>query len=103
MLQVDGRFQETEYWTEAWIDRKVNLYTALTFYVKYGDLLGIIAGVSSFLLLILMYVKLRKTKDMHKTEMTFLAIDGTPFHMCLIQLRQFYCSKKEELKIIDCP
>ena len=35
--------QETDYWTETFIDRKINLYQNLTFYVKYGYSLGAVA------------------------------------------------------------
>jgi apolipoprotein N-acyltransferase len=52
--------QMTKYWTEATIDRKVNLYNGISFYVRHGDYLGWICGsLSLFLICFLIYRRIR--------------------------------------------
>jgi apolipoprotein N-acyltransferase len=46
-------YQETEWWTRVYLDRKVPLYEGETFYVKQGDYIGQIAGILSLLWLLL--------------------------------------------------
>ncbi len=45
--------QPTKWWTDDAIQQKINLNDSLTFYVLYGDYIGVIASILSFLFLLL--------------------------------------------------
>ena len=50
--QLGAIAQPTKWWTDDVIQQNIHLNTKLTFYVKYGDYLGVIAAVGSMLLLL---------------------------------------------------
>jgi len=62
-VDVRGRkFQETNWWEEAYIDQKVNEYTSLTFYVKHGEYISFIMMFLAAGVLFFGIIKKYKTK-----------------------------------------
>lgn len=57
-----NRYQDTDWWKETWIDRKVHLYTAQTFYVEYGEWLSKGALLMLAMMGVLAWVRSRKSE-----------------------------------------
>lgn len=64
-LFVDAKgniLQPSEYWVQATVDRRCNLYSGETFYMKYGDYLGIIALIISTIVIGYTFIMRRISK-----------------------------------------